>query len=150
MVGEDGSDVQPVCGLVLDQRGGIGNAGVKPPLAENAEQHLACVRVVVVKPRSSSSACPTPEPAGVDGLESPAANTSWLRPLEDYTKALREAGFVITSLTEPHPSQQMIEADDWSNRIQSPTVHAAGRRAAVAVPGKPHSARSAESVSSLS
>jgi 2-polyprenyl-3-methyl-5-hydroxy-6-metoxy-1,4-benzoquinol methylase len=49
----------------------------------------------------------------VDGLESPAANTSWLRPLEDYTEALREAGFVITSLTEPHPSQQMIEEDEW-------------------------------------
>jgi SAM-dependent methyltransferase len=49
----------------------------------------------------------------VDGLESPAANTSWLRPLEDYTEALREAGFVITSLTEPHPTQQMIKDDDW-------------------------------------
>jgi hypothetical protein len=49
----------------------------------------------------------------VDGLESPAANTSGLRPLEDYTGALREAGFVITSLSEPHPSQQMIEEDEW-------------------------------------
>jgi ubiquinone/menaquinone biosynthesis C-methylase UbiE len=49
----------------------------------------------------------------VDGLKSPAANTSWLRPLEDYTEALREAGFVITGLTEPHPSQQMIEEDEW-------------------------------------
>ena len=39
----------------------------------------------------------------VDGHESPAANTSWLRPLEDYTGALREAGFTITSLSEPHP-----------------------------------------------
>jgi hypothetical protein len=49
----------------------------------------------------------------VDGLESPTANTSWLRPLEDYTEALRQAGFVITSLTEPHPSQQMIDEDEW-------------------------------------
>jgi len=49
----------------------------------------------------------------VDGLESPAANTSWLRPLEDYTKALSDAGFAITSLAEPHPSQEMIEEDDW-------------------------------------
>jgi hypothetical protein len=39
----------------------------------------------------------------VDGHESPAANTSWLRPLEDYTGALREGGFTITSLSEPHP-----------------------------------------------
>ena len=49
----------------------------------------------------------------VDGLQSPAANTSWLRPLESYTEALRESGFVITSLTEPHPSQQMIQEDEW-------------------------------------
>lgn len=49
----------------------------------------------------------------VDGLQSPAANTSWLRPLESYTEALRESGFVITSLTEPHPSQQMTQEDQW-------------------------------------
>ena len=49
----------------------------------------------------------------VDGLQSPAANTSWLRPLESYTQALRESGFVITSLTEPHPSQQMTQEDQW-------------------------------------
>jgi SAM-dependent methyltransferase len=49
----------------------------------------------------------------VDGLQSPVANTSWLRPLESYTKALRESGFVITSLTEPHPSQQIIQEDEW-------------------------------------
>jgi SAM-dependent methyltransferase len=49
----------------------------------------------------------------VDGLESPSANTSWLRPLEDYTGALHKAGFVITSLTEPHPSQRMMNEDEW-------------------------------------
>jgi 2-polyprenyl-3-methyl-5-hydroxy-6-metoxy-1,4-benzoquinol methylase len=49
----------------------------------------------------------------VDGLQSPVANTSWLRPLESYTQALRESGFVITSLTEPHPTQQMIQEDEW-------------------------------------
>ena len=49
----------------------------------------------------------------VDGLRSPVANTSWLRPLESYAEALRESGFVITSLTEPHPSQQMIQEDEW-------------------------------------
>jgi SAM-dependent methyltransferase len=49
----------------------------------------------------------------VDGLQSPVANTSWLRPLESYTEALRESGFVITSLTEPHPTQQMIQEDEW-------------------------------------
>jgi 2-polyprenyl-3-methyl-5-hydroxy-6-metoxy-1,4-benzoquinol methylase len=49
----------------------------------------------------------------VDGLRSPIANTSWLRPLESYTQALRESGFVITGLTEPHPTQQMIQEDEW-------------------------------------
>jgi 2-polyprenyl-3-methyl-5-hydroxy-6-metoxy-1,4-benzoquinol methylase len=49
----------------------------------------------------------------VDGLTSPAANTAWLRPLEYYTKSLTQAGFVITGLTEPHPSEEMITDDDW-------------------------------------
>jgi SAM-dependent methyltransferase len=49
----------------------------------------------------------------VDGLESPVAYTSWLRPLESYTEALRDSGFVITGLTEPHPSQQMMQEDEW-------------------------------------
>lgn len=49
----------------------------------------------------------------MDGLTSPAANTAWLRPLEYYTKSLAQAGFAITGLTEPHPSQEMIADDDW-------------------------------------
>jgi 2-polyprenyl-3-methyl-5-hydroxy-6-metoxy-1,4-benzoquinol methylase len=49
----------------------------------------------------------------VDGITSPAANTAWLRPLEYYTKSLAQAGFVITGLSEPHPSEQMIADDDW-------------------------------------
>jgi ubiquinone/menaquinone biosynthesis C-methylase UbiE len=49
----------------------------------------------------------------VDGLRSPAAYTAWLRPLEFYTEALRASRFVITSLTEPHPTPEMMEADSW-------------------------------------
>lgn len=49
----------------------------------------------------------------VDGLTSPVASIAWLRPLEYYTKSLAQAGFVITGLTEPHPSEQMIADDDW-------------------------------------
>lgn len=49
----------------------------------------------------------------VDGLQCPAPNTAWLRPLEYYTETLRESGFVITSLTEPHPTPEMIETDGW-------------------------------------
>ena len=49
----------------------------------------------------------------VDGLTSPVANTAWFRPLEFYTEALRRSGFVITSLTEPHPSPEQVQADSW-------------------------------------
>jgi 2-polyprenyl-3-methyl-5-hydroxy-6-metoxy-1,4-benzoquinol methylase len=52
----------------------------------------------------------------VNGLQSPVANTAWLRPLEFYTELLRRAGFVITSITEPHPSSDQIKADDWWRR----------------------------------
>jgi len=49
----------------------------------------------------------------VDGLTSPAANIAWFRPLEFYTEELRKSGFAITSLTEPHPSAEQVQADDW-------------------------------------
>jgi 2-polyprenyl-3-methyl-5-hydroxy-6-metoxy-1,4-benzoquinol methylase len=49
----------------------------------------------------------------VDGLQSPAANTTWVRPLEYYAKALQKSGFVITGLSEPHPSEQLLRSDDW-------------------------------------
>lgn len=49
----------------------------------------------------------------VDGLVSPTASTSWFRPLEFYTEELRKSGFVITSLTEPHPSPEQVQADSW-------------------------------------
>jgi 2-polyprenyl-3-methyl-5-hydroxy-6-metoxy-1,4-benzoquinol methylase len=49
----------------------------------------------------------------VDGLESPAMITSWLRPLEFYSATLRAAGFVITDLREPHPTEEQREADPF-------------------------------------
>jgi ubiquinone/menaquinone biosynthesis C-methylase UbiE len=49
----------------------------------------------------------------VDGLTSPVANTAWFRPLEFYTEELRESSFTITSLTEPHPSAEQVQADSW-------------------------------------
>jgi 2-polyprenyl-3-methyl-5-hydroxy-6-metoxy-1,4-benzoquinol methylase len=52
----------------------------------------------------------------VDGLKSPTHNTTWLHPLEFYTEALRKSGFVITSLTEPHPTEQLADDDDWWHR----------------------------------
>jgi 2-polyprenyl-3-methyl-5-hydroxy-6-metoxy-1,4-benzoquinol methylase len=49
----------------------------------------------------------------VDGLTSPVPNTTWFRPLEFYTEELRKSDFVITSLTEPHPSADQVRTDPW-------------------------------------
>jgi Methylase involved in ubiquinone/menaquinone biosynthesis len=49
----------------------------------------------------------------VDGLESPSEITSWLRPLEFYSRTLRDAGFVIADLREPHPTDDQLENDPW-------------------------------------
>ena len=66
----------------------------------------------------------------VDGLTSPVANTAWFRPLEFYTEELRKSGFVITSLTEPHPSREQVQAEDWWHKgFTRPFVHAVGCRA---------------------
>lgn len=52
----------------------------------------------------------------VDGLTSPAASTSWFRPLEFYTGQLIKADFVITRLEEPHPSAGQMAADGFWQR----------------------------------
>jgi 2-polyprenyl-3-methyl-5-hydroxy-6-metoxy-1,4-benzoquinol methylase len=49
----------------------------------------------------------------VDGLESPSMITSWLRPLEYYSGTLRDAGFVIADLREPHPTHEQLRSDPW-------------------------------------
>jgi 2-polyprenyl-3-methyl-5-hydroxy-6-metoxy-1,4-benzoquinol methylase len=49
----------------------------------------------------------------VDGLESPSEITSWLRPLEYYSGTLRDAGFVISDLREPHPTLEQLRDDPW-------------------------------------
>ncbi|MFA1538297.1 class I SAM-dependent methyltransferase [Actinomadura monticuli] len=49
----------------------------------------------------------------VDGLESPSLITSWLRPLEYYAGTLRDAGFVIADLREPHPTDEQLRDDPW-------------------------------------
>ncbi|MFV2171724.1 class I SAM-dependent methyltransferase [Actinomadura sp. LOL_016] len=49
----------------------------------------------------------------VDGVESPSMITSWLRPLEYYSGTLRDAGFVIADLREPHPTREQLRDDPW-------------------------------------
>lgn len=49
----------------------------------------------------------------VDGLTSPAATLTWVRPLEAYTSALTSAGFHLTGLSEPHPTPEQMTASQW-------------------------------------
>jgi SAM-dependent methyltransferase len=49
----------------------------------------------------------------VDGMTSPVPNTAWFRPLEYYTAALGRSSFVITGLSEPHPTAEQMRSDIW-------------------------------------
>jgi 2-polyprenyl-3-methyl-5-hydroxy-6-metoxy-1,4-benzoquinol methylase len=49
----------------------------------------------------------------VDGLESPSEITSWLHPLEFYAGTLRDGGFVIADIREPHPTGEQLRNDPW-------------------------------------
>jgi SAM-dependent methyltransferase len=49
----------------------------------------------------------------VDGLRSPSPITSWLHPLETYSTMLRDAGFVLTGLREPRPTEEQLRDDPW-------------------------------------
>jgi 2-polyprenyl-3-methyl-5-hydroxy-6-metoxy-1,4-benzoquinol methylase len=53
------------------------------------------------------------QPFVVDGITSPAATVTFVRPLEAYTTALTGNSLLITGLTEPHPSQQQLTANRW-------------------------------------
>jgi len=49
----------------------------------------------------------------VDGIVSPVTTTSWLRPLECYTRTLVAAGFQLADLREPHPSKEQLATSTW-------------------------------------
>jgi SAM-dependent methyltransferase len=53
------------------------------------------------------------QPFEVDGIVSPDAVINWVRPLEDYTRAITGNGLAITSVTEPHPSEEQVAASTW-------------------------------------
>lgn len=56
----------------------------------------------------------------VAGIESPAEVRIVLRPLEYYTSLLIEHGYVITHLSEPHPSPDQFQQDWWRARFARP------------------------------
>jgi 2-polyprenyl-3-methyl-5-hydroxy-6-metoxy-1,4-benzoquinol methylase len=49
----------------------------------------------------------------VGGLTSPVANTAYLRSLEYYVGQLHQSSFVVTSLSEPHPTAEQLRDDPW-------------------------------------
>lgn len=49
----------------------------------------------------------------VAGITSPAKVKMWFRPLEGYMSELRQSGFYITSLSEPHPSDEQLATEPW-------------------------------------
>ena len=49
----------------------------------------------------------------VSGIESPDEVHMKFRPLEYYTRAIIDAGFVITGLDEPHPDVRSLTEDGW-------------------------------------
>jgi ubiquinone/menaquinone biosynthesis C-methylase UbiE len=53
------------------------------------------------------------QPFLVDGLTSPVTNRAWFRPLEYYMEQLRSSGFLVTALTEPHPTAEQVASDPW-------------------------------------
>jgi 2-polyprenyl-3-methyl-5-hydroxy-6-metoxy-1,4-benzoquinol methylase len=49
----------------------------------------------------------------VAGHESPDEVHMNFRSLEFYSRAIIDAGFVITELSEPHPSEKVLDEDQW-------------------------------------
>lgn len=64
-------------------------------------------------PATYFSARSMQQPFEVAGIMSPAPVTVWLRPLEAYTSLLFDNGFVITGLSEPHPTGDQITTNPW-------------------------------------
>jgi SAM-dependent methyltransferase len=60
------------------------------------------------------------QPFNVAGIKSPgeAPNTLW--PLEHYISALLDAGFVLTGLSEPHPSDEQLRDQWWRENFTKP------------------------------
>jgi SAM-dependent methyltransferase len=60
------------------------------------------------------------QPFNVAGLTSPAGVRCTFRPLEQYTSALFRGGFILTSLSEPHPTSEQLEDPWWRANFEYP------------------------------
>jgi 2-polyprenyl-3-methyl-5-hydroxy-6-metoxy-1,4-benzoquinol methylase len=73
----------------------------------------------------------------VAGIESPSKVQAWYRPLEAYITALTDNGYVLTDLTEPHPSPELLSEKWWAETWKRPIflLLAAAPSRGVTVPG---------------
>lgn len=60
------------------------------------------------------------QPFSVAGITSPAEVRNTFRPLEQYTSAIFNGGFVITGLSEPHPSAELSSDPWWQKAFKRP------------------------------
>jgi 2-polyprenyl-3-methyl-5-hydroxy-6-metoxy-1,4-benzoquinol methylase len=56
----------------------------------------------------------------VAGINSPGEVKNTFRPLEQYTAAVFEAGFILTGLSEPHPTTEQSHDPWWQNNFNRP------------------------------
>jgi 2-polyprenyl-3-methyl-5-hydroxy-6-metoxy-1,4-benzoquinol methylase len=56
----------------------------------------------------------------VAGINSPGEVRNTFRPLEQYMSALFEAGFVLTDLSEPHPTAEQLRDQWWQDNFTRP------------------------------
>ena len=60
------------------------------------------------------------QPFDVAGIISPAPVTVYVRSLEYYSEAIMSTGFRITSLQEPHPSDEQLQDEWWQQKFSVP------------------------------
>ncbi|MEM7323510.1 MAG: class I SAM-dependent methyltransferase [Actinomycetota bacterium] len=71
-------------------------------------------------PSSYWSTAPKQHGFSVDGVDSPGEVLAWYRPLQDVVASFGAAGLSITSMTEPHPTDEQLMDPWWSERWSRP------------------------------
>ncbi len=56
----------------------------------------------------------------VGGITSPSTVVAWIRPLESFCELLFDAGFSITGIQEPHPTDQLLRDPWWRAAFSQP------------------------------
>jgi SAM-dependent methyltransferase len=56
----------------------------------------------------------------VGGIKSPASVIAWIRSLESYSELLINAGFCISGIREPRPSEKLLQDPWWRSNFSQP------------------------------